>query len=193
MGREMDGRVVFSVGHSQHGLGAFTTLLKPFGIDTVVDVRTYPASRFAPDFSRGNLEKGLPDQGFRYVFLGFNVGGRPNNPAYYDSEGHVLYNKLARDPAFLDGITLIEKNSPRYTIALMCSEGHPRDCHRHLLIERVLAIRGIIMRHIRPEGGLYETHEVSTQPALFVDQDEGTWKSIRSVSRNEVLRASSKP
>lgn len=97
MGREMDGRVVFSVGHSHHELGAFTTLLKPFGIDTVVDVRTYPASRFAPDFSRGNLERRLPDQGFRYVFLGFNVGGRPSNPAYYDSEGHVLYEKTRED------------------------------------------------------------------------------------------------
>lgn len=189
----MDRRVTFSVGHSQHGLGVFTDLLRPFGIDTLVDVRTFPTSKFAQDFSRGNLEKRLPVIGIRYVFLGDKLGGRPSNLNYYDEEGHVLYGRLARDPAFQEGISLIARNLRTCTIALMCSEGHPRECHRHLLIEPVLSTREILMMHIRPQGGLYETAEIETQPPLFLDQNEEAWKSTRSVSRGEALRASSKP
>lgn len=188
----MTDRTVYSIGHSQHNLQSFTALLKPFRVDTLVDVRSNPFSRFAPDFGRAKLEEHLPRHGFEYVFLGHELGGRPNDPAYYDEDGHVLYYILARDEAFLHGITLLEENVDQHVIAIMCSEGKPHDCHRHLLIEPILAERGMTMKHIKPSGGLFKHHELEPQPTLFFNMEDTGWKSIRSVSRNEVLRASSK-
>lgn len=188
----MTDRTVFSIGHSQHDLQSFTALLKPFSVDTLVDVRSNPFSRFAPDFSRPKLDEHLPRHGLQYVFLGHELGGRPNDQAYYDEDGHVFYYMLARDEAFLRAITLLEENVDQHVIAIMCSEGKPHDCHRRLLIERVLVERGITMKHIRPSGGLFKDHELEAQPALFFNTEDTGWKSIRSVSRNEALRASSR-
>lgn len=189
----MTDRTIYSIGHSQHDLQSFTALLEPFQVDTLVDVRSNPFSRFAPDFGRPNLEQHLPRQGFQYVFLGHELGGRPNDPAYYDEDGHVLYYVLARNMAFLHGITLLAEKVDQHVISIMCSEGKPHDCHRHLLIEPLLVDRGIAMKHIRPGGGLFKSHELESQPTLFFDTEDTGWKSIRSVSRNEALRASSKP
>ena len=193
MGKEPTEVLVYSIGHSQHSLVNFADLLRPFGINLVVDVRSFPGSRFAQEFSREGLDRRLPQEGIRYAFLGDKLGGRPSKSAFYDGDGRVLYGRLAADSEFQAGVLDVEEWASSYTVALMCSEGRPEGCHRHLLIEPVLAMRRVSMLHIRPQGGVYDMSEIAPQPALFVDQDEDSWKSTRSVSQGAARRTSSRP
>lgn len=186
-------RHLFSIGHSTHALDDFAALVKRHGVETVVDVRSHPASRFAPEFSREFLARKMPEHGLQYVFLGDRLGGRPRSPDQYDETGRALYFKMADDPYFLQGIELIEDHLGSTTMALMCSEGKPTECHRHLLIERVLSQRSIAVTHILPDGTTTELNVPShSEPSLFDPLEDPKWKSVRSVLPSETQRAFSK-
>ncbi|MFN2587850.1 MAG: DUF488 family protein [Actinomycetota bacterium] len=168
-------------------------LLEPFGVQTIVDVRTHPRSNFAPEFNRVVLEKDLPRLGLRYVFLGHYLGGRPSRTDHYDQDGRALYYRMASAPEFQRGIELVEANIEATTMALMCSEGKPDDCHRHLLIGRVLKDRGIAVQHVLPDGSLSDLGFPYETPTLFEHAEDEQWKSVRSVSRKGPLKISSGP
>jgi uncharacterized protein (DUF488 family) len=51
------------------------------------------------------------------------------------------------------------------TIALMCAEKEPLDCHRTILISRYLNASGIVVQHIHTDGHL-ETQEHAMQRLL---------------------------
>jgi uncharacterized protein (DUF488 family) len=86
----------------------------------------------------------------------------------------------------------------RSRAALMCSEEDPRECHRHLLISRVLQARGIAVVHIRGDGTLttsddLEARHGARQLGLFEDAEPNTWKSTQSVSPRSLRVSSSEP
>lgn len=190
---------LFSIGHSNHGLETFLGLLRQHGIEVLVDVRSQPASRYASQFDRGNLQEAAAQAGIKYLFLGRELGGRPPGDAYYDAEGHVRYDQVAEAPFFLEGVERLEQGAPRYRVALMCSEENPAECHRHLLVERVLAKRGIVMEHIRGDGRIQSAAELEAeergpntenQLALFAEAVETPWRSVRAIRKPERSSAS---
>jgi uncharacterized protein (DUF488 family) len=83
---------------------------------------------------------------------GRELGGRPEGDEFYDAEDRVLYERVAASPRFLEGIDRLEQAAKRSRIAILCSEEDPTDCHRRLLIGRVLAARGIDLHHVRGDG-----------------------------------------
>lgn len=187
-------RRLFSVGHSNQSLETFLELLRRHQVEVLADVRSQPTSRYASQFNRSELERALAPTGIKYVFLGRELGGRPNGDLYYDSEGHVCYDKVAEAPFFQEGIERLEKGIPRFRVALMCSEENPSDCHRHLLIERVLAKRGVQMLHIRGDGRLQSAAEIEEpedcQLSLFAESAEVAWRSVRPIRKPEESKAS---
>jgi uncharacterized protein (DUF488 family) len=62
--------VVHTIGHSDHTTAAFVDLLRRHGITLVVDVRSQPYSRWAPQFNRETLARDLQDAGLAYHFIG---------------------------------------------------------------------------------------------------------------------------
>ncbi|MBI4499270.1 MAG: DUF488 domain-containing protein [Chloroflexi bacterium] len=170
-------------------------------IAVLVDVRSAPYSRYTPHFNRGRLREEVVAAGLKYGYLGEELGGRPECEEFYDSAGHVLYGRLASSPLFLEGIGRLERGADTHRIAVMCSEEDPSGCHRHLLIGRVLAERGIAMYHIRGDGRLQSEAELEEaakhrrgedlQPTLWEDAEVRVWKSIRSVSPKNQHRSSS--
>lgn len=122
----------------------------------MADVRSAPYSRFRPHFNRDALAAALKTRGMDYVFLGHELGGRPDDPACYDG-GRVDYERVAATCGFRDGIARIIDASSRYRIALMCAEKEPLDCHRTLLVARALDATGAAVEHILADGAL-EAH-----------------------------------
>ncbi len=175
---------VFTIGHSNHDLERFISLLTMHGVEVVADVRSSPWSRFAPQFNREALERSLQARGVRYVFLGEALGGRPRGDEFYDEEGHVLYGVVAETPWFREGLDSLEEVARRSRVAMMCSEENPADCHRRLLVTRVLSERGVRVEHIRGNGQVVSEAdlavEVDPQQELF--PEEAPWRSTRSVS-----------
>ena len=50
--------LLWTIGHSNHEPDRFAELLLDNRIDFLVDVRSYPYSRYAPHFNREELESG---------------------------------------------------------------------------------------------------------------------------------------
>jgi len=185
---------VFSVGHSNHAMEKFLSLLELFDIDVLVDVRSHPHSKHAPQFASADLKRELSNCGIKYLYLGKELGGRPDDRGYYDDNGYVLYSEWARSAVFLEGIERLEHGIAKYKIAIMCSEENPTHCHRRLLITPVLIDRGIEVSHIRGDGALQpeaDLLKLETHPTLFKSEEGIAWKSTRSVSQRNPRKNSS--
>lgn len=182
---------IFSIGHSNQSVEAFLALLQQHAIQVLVDVRSRPYSRYVAHFNGTVLAAAVRKVGIKYLFMGKELGGRPDGEEFYDGEGHVLYNRVARAPFFLGGIKRLKEGGKTYRIAMMCSEEDPVACHRHLLISRVLAEQGVNVVHIRGDGHMQTEEEMaapkeeaSYAQSLWGEQlpeEENTWRSIRPV------------
>lgn len=186
---------IWTIGHSNHPFEKLIGLLAAERIDFVVDVRSFPFSRFAPQFNQGELEHGLRGEGIRYLFLGAELGGRPSREEHYDAEGHARYEPMSTEPSFQEAIGRLETGAKSHRLALLCSEAQPHDCHRRLLVGKVLAERGVTLHHILPDATVVQERAVTLdtdygQPALF-GGDSPAWRSTRSVSHRRRLSTSS--
>ncbi len=142
---------IFSIGHSNHSIEKFISLLKNSEVNMVVDVRSAPFSRMFPQFNQEALRKSLINHGIGYLFLGDQIGGRSNDPDDY-LDGQVIYKSLASKEAFKAGIKRLREGSLKYQIAIMCSEKEPLDCHRTLLVSEALVANGAVVSHIHADG-----------------------------------------
>lgn len=192
---------IWTIGHSNHSGERFIELLKGFSIDVVADVRSQPYARYAVHFSRDPLRQLLTDAGLRYVFLGRELGGRPDEPELYDRDGHVLYGRLADTARFREGLSRLQEGAVRWRVAMMCGEEDPTDCHRRLLVARALRLSSpkTKVRHIRGDGSDLEDERLGhesdpgDQLALFGEKDQkDQWRSARSVSPSTARTASSR-
>lgn len=118
-----------------------------------------------------------------YVYLGQELGGRPEGAENYDAAGHVLYGRLATSEPFREGLERLTALANQRRIAVMCAEEDPGKCHRHLLVGRVLEERGAEVRHIRKDGSI-----VSSPGQLTLPEHEADWRSPRPVRRPHAVR-----
>jgi len=183
---------VFTIGHSNHTMEHFLGLLKTHGIQVVVDERSQPYSKYATQFDQDVLKPALQHAGIRYLYLGRELGGRPEGDEFYDEAGHVLYDRVAATGTFREGLGRLEKGIREYTVAMLCAEENPSACHRRLLVSRVLLEHGVRVEHIRGDGRLQSEEEIAAelnpdrdQLALFQSAEEEPWKSIPSVLRKK--------
>ena len=195
-----DGLSVYTVGHSDHQIEDLFRLLENHHIQAVADVRSSPYSQYVPHFNKDALEQALKEHGFMYVFLGHLVGGRPEGDEFYEEEDHVRYDKLAGSPEFKQGIERIVEGISKYRVALLCGEENPTDCHRRLLIGRVLAAKGVAVNHIRRNSSVQSEEDLTAeerdrktkgQETLFDFREEKAWRSTRSVSPRRAPKSSS--
>jgi hypothetical protein len=123
-----------------------------------------------PQFDRGVLEKCLPAEGIEYQWLGFLLGGQPQEPEFYNESGYVLYWKLAESPKFRQGIQRLMAEACRGNLALLCAEKDPFVCHRHQLIARHLRKIRVPVSHFLASGSvinaevLFREEEVGRHP-----------------------------
>lgn len=188
-------QTVWTVGHSNHDVETFLALVRRHQVAHLVDVRSHPYSRYAPQFNREELRASIEACGIRYTFLGAALGGRPRREDQLDAEGHALYDRMSMEPTFSDAIDGILRGASEHRIALLCSCGVPHECHRRLLVGKVLCDRGAELRHILPDGDVLSERTVQlrddhAQDMLF-GHDELPWRSIRSVSPRRRLSVSS--
>jgi uncharacterized protein (DUF488 family) len=175
---------LFTVGHSNHTEAVFLELLTRHEIGVLVDVRSQPFSRYSPQFNDRYLKATLSESGIRYLFMGDQLGGRPEGDEFFDEAGHALYYRMAESSTFLAGIERLERGVHDHRVAIMCSEENPEVCHRHLLVTRVIREHGIDIQHIRADGRLDSEEKVRPrhkQSLLFPELEQDSWKSLRSV------------
>jgi len=167
--------LIYTIGHSDHTTAAFVDLLREHGVTVVVDVRSQPYSRWSHQFNREVLAHDLERADIVYRFMGDTLGGRPSDPAVYGSvldpevkgsgpgEGRPDYGRVEQMDVYQAGIAELLELARGERIAVMCSEGDHRHCHRHLLITQTLLTRGVRVRHIQPDGRTVEGERIAQQ------------------------------
>lgn len=144
---------ILTIGHSRHPVERFIGLLKGAGATAVADVRSAPMSRFSPHFNKNALAASLAGEGITYIFLGKELGGRPQQQSLFTA-GVADYDKMAASPDFRAGMARLMQAAARHRIAVMCSEADPLDCHRCLLVGRAIAVAGIDVGHMLASGAV---------------------------------------
>jgi uncharacterized protein (DUF488 family) len=183
---------VFTIGHSNHTVEHFLSLLKAHAVQVAVDTRSQPYSKYTTQFDHEALKLALQNAGIRYLYLGRELGGRPEGDEFYDDEGHVLYDRVAATSLFQEGLARLERGIHEYNVAMLCAEENPAECHRRLLVGRVLLDHGIQVEHIRGDGRIQTEEEIAAeadpnrdQLQLFQKVEAEPWKSIPSVLRKK--------
>jgi uncharacterized protein (DUF488 family) len=149
---------LLTIGHSNHSIEAFILLLEQHGITAVADVRSHPFSRYLPHFNKSEITAFLSAVGIQYVFLGKELGARPEDLSCYDTSGKALYDRIAATPLFASGIQRLLKGAANYKISLMCAEKDPITCHRTILVCHKLKEFNLQINHILSDGSL-ESHQ----------------------------------
>lgn len=173
------GNFLFTIGHSNRTLQEFTDLLAYFGISAVCDVRSNPYSSKNPQFNREHLKEVLKQNNKFYVFLGNELGGRPDSPHCY-TNGRADYRIISSMPYFKHGLERLRSGiNKNYSLALMCSEKDPIACHRTILICKQLRSDDIPILHIIGKD-IVEHHsdleqrlinELKIRPNFFYNND----------------------
>lgn len=183
---------IYTAGFSNLTQEAFLSNLLVHGVQVLVDVRSRPYASHTPHFNKDQLEATARAAGLGYLFLGRDLGGIPDNPGFYDDEGHVLYDRIAGTQPFQVGIERVLTGLRKgFSMALACGESDPRHCHRRLLLGRVLRERGVAVAHILADGSLISEAELleeegrsPRQLSLFgaEAEKERVWRSARPLS-----------
>jgi uncharacterized protein (DUF488 family) len=158
---------LFTLGHSNHPIAHFLALLARHGVETVADVRSRPYSRFAPQYSTRSLRTSLADAGIGYLFLGAELGGKPQSGEV--AAARLDYATRIREPSFQAGIAQLLAATKQARVALLCRERDPLECHRLHLICRYLAPEQLDIRHILPDGRVEPQRE--TERRLLAGAD----------------------
>lgn len=149
-------KAFYTLGHSDLDFDHFVDLLSNAQVQLVADVRSKPySSRFA-HFNQPVFQKMLEAAGFDYVFLGEELGGRPDDPDVYKRDGVVNYRARRKSYAFRAGLERLIAEQEHHSVALLCAEEDPLVCHRFLMICPELVRAGVEPLHIR-RGSRIET------------------------------------
>jgi hypothetical protein len=137
---------IFTIGHSTHPIEEFIALLKHYGIEQLVDVRTVPKSRHVPQFNSDALAKSLVQQGIGYVHRkelgGLRRAKKDSINAGWRNASFRGYADYMSTDEFAQGIDrLIELAKTKHTV-IMCAEAVPWRCHRSLIGDALL-VRGV--------------------------------------------------
>lgn len=134
---------ILTVGHSTRGIDEFIELLREYGIETLVDVRTVPRSRTNPQFNKEEIERVLREHGIDYIHekglggLRHVTGDSPNTG--WRNESFRGFADYMQTNEFHEALgRLIETAGTRRT-AIMCAEMLPWRCHRSLIADALMA------------------------------------------------------
>src|SRR5262245_45798371 len=126
--------------------------LRNADVETLVDVRRYPASRRNPQFNQATLAATLADAGIGYVHAAELGGLRTDEPGQelFGCLGQFAgYAARMRTPAWHPAR---EEALPQPRPCLMCAETPWQRCHRRLIAEFLAARDYEVVHLIRPGG-----------------------------------------
>ena len=147
-----------TIGYGNRTLEEFLDVLKLNRIEFLIDVRSVPFSKYKPEFSKPLLSLELENHQIRYVYMGSELGGRPqkqNMSIGEEEPDYIDYNMVKDTSLYLCGIDrLCRAFEQNKSVVLMCSEGKPENCHRSKLIGQTLSEKKVKVVHIDENNDL---------------------------------------
>jgi uncharacterized protein (DUF488 family) len=149
---------LLTLGHGTATVTELLALLAGAGAQRLVDVRTAPGSRRQPHVRREAMAGWLDGAGVRYRWEPELGGFRKPAPA---SVNHALrhpafrgYADYMRTPRFWSALDRLLAEAAEAPAAAMCSESLWWRCHRRLLADAAVLVRGVEVLHLDHRGRL---------------------------------------
>ena len=155
---------IWTVGHSNKSIDEFVALIAAADIETLVDVRSYPSSKYNPQFNQNPLRRAIEVAGMKYQWAGRNLGGLAGNVRYPETIAALARRAFAGE-----------------RIAVMCSEGSHLKCHRGDTLAPSFREQGLAVAHLqwdyttvlqRAPGDVCEEDADDPRPELPVQTQE---------------------
>lgn len=173
---------LYTIGYSGFpNIEEFVRVLQTHGIQILIDVRSSPYSAFFSAYNKEPLSQKLKENNIFYCNFARQFGARQENHSFYKN-GRLDFEEFSKSEQFLDGVKSVENSSA--IIAFMCSEKHPSECHRTILVAKAFSERGYEILHIKPnneilsqkdiEHELLETYFPDREQRSLFDEDSKT-------------------
>jgi len=141
----------YMVGHSNHPLELFHEMLAREEITLLYDIRMIPFSRYVPQYNQTTFPAILQEWGIAYQYRS-DIGPRvEGDTPLYDGDG-FHYDKALKRERIVKGLeALASELNADEKVAIMATKKEPLECHRFLILSRVLKEMGHNIIHILPE------------------------------------------
>ena len=164
---------LYTIGHSTRTLDELVSALKAHGIETLVDIRAFPASRRLPHFNRESLERALPEHGIRYLWMkalgGYRKSTRKDSPhTALRNANFRNYADYTLTPEFHEAIAELLHLATESRTAYMCAERVYFRCHRMIVSDWLVAL-GHEVLHIDAQGPV-RAHKLLAEARLVDGQ-----------------------
>ncbi|HEX5759713.1 MAG TPA: DUF488 domain-containing protein [Thermoanaerobaculia bacterium] len=162
---------VHTAGHSTRTADELLALLAGAGVELLVDVRRFPASRRHPQFGREALAAALAAAGIEYRHepdLGGRRAPRPDSPhTAWRVAAFRGYADHMETPEFAAALARLEALAAARRTAVLCAEALPHRCHRRLIADALVA-RGHEVVHLLAPGRA-EQHALHPEARVLAD------------------------
>ena len=145
---------IYMIGHSNHPLEIFQEMLEREKISIVYDIRMIPFSRYVPQYNQTTLPDTLKSWSIEYRYFS-DIGPRvEGDTPLYDKNG-FNYNLALTRERIVEGLKKLSSEIQKDdAVAIMATKKEPLECHRFLILSRVLQDMGHTIKHIVPDATL---------------------------------------
>lgn len=147
---------LLTFGHGTAPAEQIAELLGDAGVRSLVDVRTAPGSRRSLHVARAELECWLPEHGIGYRWekrLGGWRKARPDSPdTALRTRAFAGYAAHMRSPDFGTAIDELLDQARGTRTVIMCAESVWWRCHRRMVADFVVLVRGVSVVHLMHDG-----------------------------------------
>jgi len=140
---------IYTIGYGGRSLASIKDQLLQEGIQTLIDVRSNPYSRWNFEFNIDRLKETAAP--LKYDWRGYFLGGFVA-PADYPEKIHGRKQECKR----IAGMVVGEGAK----IALMCAEENPDKCHRKQDLAPIFKDLGIEVIHLRSPQGVEKESQI---------------------------------
>ncbi|MDH3262054.1 MAG: DUF488 domain-containing protein [Acidimicrobiia bacterium] len=143
---------IFTVGHGNAPFQEIERILRLHGVATLVDVRSAPYSKYAPDFRKSALAEYAAAAGLGYRWMGDRLGGREAESGQMSADGEVDPRPEVDPASFVGALAEVVALNETGPVVLLCAERDPDHCHRSIILAPQLEILGCEVFHILPDA-----------------------------------------
>ncbi|MBS3781063.1 MAG: DUF488 domain-containing protein [Candidatus Thermoplasmatota archaeon] len=138
---------VYTIGYEGKEIEEFIQLLEKYGVNQVVDVRSYPTSK-RKKFKKNNLRQELFKASIKYRHL-------PRLGGLRDKD----YQETMKEDEWLSAFEELKDLAEEKKTVILCLESNPMKCHRRFIAEE-LEKEGWEVVHIG-EGGSWKEKKLN--------------------------------
>lgn len=148
---------LLTLGHGTATRDELAALIRQAEIQSIVDVRTVPKSRRHPHVWREAMAVWIPAlSGSDYVWNpalgGFRKGGRDSSNVALRHPSFRAYADYMETDAFMLALDDVLTQAGQKRVAIMCSETLWWRCHRRLISDAAVLLRGADVQHLMHDG-----------------------------------------